>query len=117
MKMLDEAEDFFTESSKNLSDMEYLLIKAAAISWTKESVKYQMKNHFNKNELNSQEIKEAVRNILSVDFSWLLETKKVSLEEEFYFYGGIWLAIWILKGDKKQIEWYKNLKKTLMEKF
>lgn len=30
--MLDEAEDFFTESSKNLSDMEYLLIKAAAIS-------------------------------------------------------------------------------------
>lgn len=109
MDMLREAEDVFTKAGHELPDMESLLLKAAAIAGTRESVEYRME-HEGKEKLKPKDIKQIVYLILWTDFSMLLKEKKAELEEEFYFYGGIWLAIGILKWDKKQIEWYEKIK-------
>lgn len=115
MDILKEAEDLFTKTGKELSDMEGLLLKAAAIAGTRKSVKYRME-HEGKDILTDKDIKEVVVLILWTDFSALLKEKGAELEEEFYFYGWIGLAIWILKWDKKQIEWYEKLKTVLSNK-
>lgn len=115
MEMLKEAEEFFTKSGHELSDMEDLLLKAAAIAGTRESVEYWMKHKW-KDKLDKKDIKEVVWLILGTDFSQLLKEKKAKLTEEFYFYGWIGLAIGILKGDKKQIEGYERIKKVLSDK-
>lgn len=115
MDMLAEAEDFFTKQGHELSDMESLLLKAAAIAGTRESVEYRME-HKGKDKLDKKDIKELVWLILGTDFSQLLKEKNAKLEEEFYFYGWIGLSIGILKGDKKQIEGYERIKKVLSDK-
>lgn len=115
MDMLKEAEDTFKDAAHELPDMRDLLLKSAAISGTRESVLFRMKTKWIE-KMTDQDIKDVVWLILWTDFSSLLKSKWAELMEEFYFYGGIGLAIGILKGDKHQIEWYEKIKKILSTK-
>lgn len=110
--LLDEAISFFDNLGKEREDMDYLLFKAAAMSWTKKSYEYMAKNVLNKemSERDEADVKEATRQILqNMDFAEMMEREWISDSDAFWFYGWVGLAIGILRGNEKLIKDFREV--------
>jgi len=113
MKLLDEVIDLYTRIGKEREDMDYMLFKVAAMVGTKEAYEYISKEVMGKEIETDEDVKAATYILLkTMDFAELMEEKWVSSSDSFWFYWGIGLAIWILRGEQKLIKDYEEVKKA-----
>lgn len=116
MELLDEVIDLYTRIGKEREDMDYMLFKVAAMIGTKEAYEYISKEIMGKEIETDEDVKAATYILLqTMDFAKLMEEKWISSSDSFWFYWGIGLAIWILRGEQKLIKDYEEVKKARNE--
>lgn len=116
IELLDEVIDLYTRIGKEREDMDYMLFKVAAMVGTKEAYEYISKEVMGKEIETDEDVKTATYILLqTMDFAELMEEKWISSSDSFWFYWGIGLAIWILRGEQKLIKDYEEVKKARNE--
>lgn len=115
-ELLDEAITFFKALGKEREDMDYLLFKAAAMSWVQKSFEYIAKDVMKKELETDDDIKQATYILLEhMDFAELIKQEWISDSDAFRYYGWVGLAIGILRGNDKLIKDFRDVQEAKNE--
>lgn len=111
--ILVEAIEFYEDlSSAGELNEKLWRIKATALSTVEECLALYQRKILEDAERTEETLKEWIAISIDEDYiNTMIEKKWMSDEDADFYKGWFGLAIWILFGDKEQIDWLRNLEK------